>query len=107
MDPRQTASGSLFLSNSAVAVSPNGLLRVAGALARKQKAHSLASFDGFGRDEAIPRVIADESPTCEQVLVAVKKRLTSFKLSGHNPEGHYWWVRDSEGLRKCWISGGD
>ncbi len=24
--------------------------------------------------------------------------------SGHNREGSYWWARDAEGLRKCWIS---
>jgi hypothetical protein len=24
--------------------------------------------------------------------------------SGHNPEGGYWWARDAEVLRKCWIS---
>jgi hypothetical protein len=37
-------------------------------------------------------------------LVAVKRHLKTFNVSGHNPEGDYWWVRDAEGLRKCWIS---
>jgi hypothetical protein len=43
----------------------------------------------------------------EQALAAVKKHLTTFKAAGRNPEGNYWWVRDSEGLRKCWISSSD
>jgi hypothetical protein len=42
--------------------------------------------------------------TREEALVAVKKHLKTFNVSGHNPEGDYWWVRDAEGLRKCWIS---
>src|ERR1700739_4134460 len=45
-------------------------LRVAAALARKQKAYSLTSFDGFGLNEAITRAIAEEkyaSPTPIQV----------------------------------------
>jgi len=45
--------------------------------------------------------------TREQALAAVKLHLKTFKISGHNPEGNYWWARDSEGLRKCWISGAD
>jgi hypothetical protein len=42
--------------------------------------------------------------TREEALAAVKKYLKTFSVSGHNPEGNYWWVRDFEGLRKCWIS---
>jgi hypothetical protein len=42
--------------------------------------------------------------TREEALAAVKRHLTTFQISGRNPEGDYWWVRDSEGLRKCWIS---
>ena len=42
--------------------------------------------------------------TREEALAAIKKHLKTFAVSGHNPEGNYWWVRDSEGLRKCWIS---
>jgi len=45
--------------------------------------------------------------TREQALAAVKTHLKTFKISGHNPEGDYWWVRDSEGLRKCWIASAD
>lgn len=46
-------------------------------------------------------------PTREQALAAVKAYLKTFKISGRNPEGDYWWVRDSEGLRKCWIASAD
>ena len=42
--------------------------------------------------------------THEKALAAVKMHLKTFKVSGHNSEGNYWWARDSEGLRKCWIS---
>ncbi len=45
--------------------------------------------------------------TREEALAAVKKHLKKFNVSGHNPEGHYWWARDTEGLRKCWISNAD
>ena len=43
-------------------------------------------------------------PTLQDALAAVKKHLKTFHVSGHNPEGNYWWARDSAGLRKCWIS---
>jgi hypothetical protein len=43
-------------------------------------------------------------PTREDALVALKKYLKTFKISGHNREGNFWWARDAEGLRKCWIS---
>jgi hypothetical protein len=43
-------------------------------------------------------------PTLAEALAGVKKHLKTFHVSGHNPEGNYWWARDSEGLRKCWIS---
>jgi hypothetical protein len=42
--------------------------------------------------------------TREEALAAVKKYLKTFNVSGHNPDGNYWWARDAEGLRKCWIS---
>jgi hypothetical protein len=42
--------------------------------------------------------------TREEALAAVKKHLKTFNVSGHNPDGNYWWARDAEGLRKCWIS---
>ncbi len=45
--------------------------------------------------------------TREEALAAVKRHLKSFNVSGRNPEGDYWWVRDAEGLRKCWISNAD
>jgi hypothetical protein len=43
--------------------------------------------------------------TRQEALAAVKTHLKTFKASGHNPEENYWWARDAEGLRKCWISG--
>ncbi len=46
-------------------------------------------------------------PTREEAQAAVKKHLKTFNVSGHNPEGNYWWARDAEGLRKCWISNAD
>jgi hypothetical protein len=46
-------------------------------------------------------------PTREEALTAVKKHMKTFKVSGHNPEENYWWARDLEGLRKCWISSAD
>jgi hypothetical protein len=49
--------------------------------------------------------VGDEFGTREAAVAAVKRHLKSFKASGHNPEGSYWWARDSEGLRKCWIAG--
>jgi len=45
--------------------------------------------------------------TREEALAAVKMYLKKFGVSGHNREANYWWVRDAEGLRKCWISGID
>ncbi|MDR3423200.1 MAG: hypothetical protein P4L80_18515 [Xanthobacteraceae bacterium] len=45
--------------------------------------------------------------TRELALAAVKKHLRTFHVSGHNPEGNYWWARDAAGLRKCWISTAD
>jgi hypothetical protein len=55
-------------------------------------------------DAAVPAEVGHGYSTREQALAAVKKHLTTFKAAGHNPEGDYWWVRDAEGLRKCWIS---
>jgi hypothetical protein len=45
--------------------------------------------------------------TREQALAAVKTHMKTFKISGRNPEGDYWWARDSDGLRKCWIASAD
>ena len=42
--------------------------------------------------------------TRKEALIAVKKHLKTFNVSGHNPEGDYWWARDTDGLRKCWIA---
>ncbi len=40
----------------------------------------------------------------EEATVAVKSHQKTFRVSGRNHEGNYWWARDAEGLRKCWIS---
>jgi hypothetical protein len=53
------------------------------------------------------REIGQGYSTREEALAAVKKHLKTFGVSGHNPEGNYWWVRDAEGLRKCWIASAD
>jgi hypothetical protein len=58
-------------------------------------------------DTAVPVEVGHGYSTREQALAAVKKHLTTFKAAGHNPERNYWWVRDAEGLRKCWISSAD
>jgi hypothetical protein len=42
--------------------------------------------------------------TREEAMAAVKSHLKRFKASARNPEGDYWWARDAEGVRKCWIS---
>ena len=38
--------------------------------------------------------------TREEALAAIKKHLKTYKVSGHNPEGDYWWVRDAGGAAK-------
>lgn len=48
--------------------------------------------------------VGERYATREQALMAVKKYLKTFTVSGHNPDGEYWWVRDADGLRKCWIA---
>lgn len=42
--------------------------------------------------------------TREEAAAAVRIHLKKFKASGRNPEEDYWWARDANGLRKCWIS---
>ena len=42
--------------------------------------------------------------TREEALAAVKTHLRTFSVHGHNLEENYWWARNAEGLRKCWIS---
>lgn len=57
-----------------------------------------------GADKAPAAEVGRGYSTRETALAAVKTYLKSFKVSGHNPDGDYWWARDAEGLRKCWIS---
>jgi hypothetical protein len=51
--------------------------------------------------------VGNRYPTREQAVAAIKKHVKTFNASGHNPEENYWWARDAEGLRKCWISSTD
>jgi hypothetical protein len=51
-----------------------------------------------------PRQVGEAFATWDDALAAVKRHLKGFKVSGHNPEGSYWWTRDANGLRKCWIA---
>jgi hypothetical protein len=58
-------------------------------------------------DSTAAAEVGDRYSTREQALAAVKKYLRTFNVSGHNPEGNYWWARDAAGPRKCWISSAD
>jgi len=42
-----------------------------------------------------------------EALAAIKRHLKTFNVSGHNLDENYWWARDFEGLRKCWIAAPD
>jgi len=53
---------------------------------------------------APPIQIGNGFVTQMDALAALKRHLKTFRISGHNPGERYWWVRDSDGLRKCWIS---
>ena len=57
-----------------------------------------------GADSAAAAQVGRGYSARQEALAAVKAHLKTFKASGHNLEGNYWWVRDSAGLRKCWIS---
>ena len=57
-----------------------------------------------GTDVAPATEVGRGYSTQEEAMAAVKRHLKTFRVSGHNPEGNYWWARDAEGLRKCWIS---
>ena len=63
----------------------------------EQKSGGVAAVEEVGRGFA----------TREEAVAAVKKRLKTFAVSGHNLEHDYWWARDGEGLRKCWIAVAD
>jgi hypothetical protein len=53
---------------------------------------------------AAPTQVGEAFATWDDALAAIKRHLKRFKVSGRNPEGSYWWTRDADGLRKCWIS---
>jgi hypothetical protein len=59
------------------------------------------------RSSAVPTQVGESFATWDDALAAVKRHLKRFKVSGRNPEGSYWWTRDDDGLRKCWISEND
>jgi hypothetical protein len=56
--------------------------------------------------DTAPNEVGEGFVTLEAAELAVRRHLRTFKVSGHNSEERYWWVRDSDGLRKCWISEG-
>ena len=56
------------------------------------------------RRSAAPTQVGETFATREDALAAIKRHLKGFKVSGRNPEGSYWWTRDADGLRKCWIA---
>ena len=60
-----------------------------------------------GTDKTPPTEIGHGFATREDALAAVKRHLKSFAVSGRNLEESYWWARDSNGLRKCWIASTD
>ena len=60
-----------------------------------------------GTDKTPPTEIGQGFATREDALAAVKRHLKSFAVSGRNLEESYWWARDSNGLRKCWIASTD
>ena len=74
---------------------------------RRKEATMFKILELKNADSASPAEVGYGYNTREQALAAVKKHLATFKISGRNPEGDYWWVRDSEGLRKVWISSAD
>jgi hypothetical protein len=53
---------------------------------------------------AAPTQVGEAFATWDDALAAIKRHLKRFKVSGRNPEGSYWWTRDADGLRKCWIA---
>jgi hypothetical protein len=57
--------------------------------------------------DAAAQVGVERYSTREEATAAIKKHLKTFSASGYNPEENYWWARNAEGLRKCWISPAD
>jgi hypothetical protein len=62
----------------------------------------ILEFKGAGSDQATE--VGRRYATREEAMAAIKSHLKKFRASGRNPEGDYWWARDADGLRKCWIS---
>ncbi len=62
----------------------------------------ILEFKGVGAVHATE--VGHRYATREEATAAVKSHLKKFRAYGRNPEGDYWWARDADGLRKCWIS---
>lgn len=60
-----------------------------------------------GANSAQAMEVGHRYSTREEAKAAIKTYLKKFTASGRNPEGDYWWARDADGLRKCWISSSD
>jgi hypothetical protein len=84
-----------------VSVAAHGATNLQGT-ERKLAMFKILELKGVGSAQATE--VGHRYSTREEALAAVKTHLKTFKASGHNPEGAYWWARDADGLRKCWIS---
>jgi hypothetical protein len=69
---------------------------------RKLAMFKILELKGVGSTPAMK--VGRRYSTREEAVTAAKTHLKTFKVSGRNPEGEYWWARDAEGLRKCRIS---
>ena len=66
--------------------------------------YKVLELKGFG---GLAVQVGQRYSTREQAFAAVKTHLKTFKITGHNPEGDYWWARGADGLRKYWIARAD
>jgi ATP-dependent RNA helicase RhlE len=77
-----------------------GVLRAAAALARKQKAYLLTSFDGFDLNEAIMRAIAEEkyaapSPIQEPTISIATSRRDVIRVAQTGTSKPIWMSSSS------------
>jgi hypothetical protein len=77
---------------------------VTGTDDAEQEAVMFRILELHSQSSAAPTQVGEGFATWDDALVAIKRHLKRFKVSGRNPEGSYWWTRDADGLRKCWIS---
>jgi hypothetical protein len=80
---------------------PDGNRRLKNA---EQEAVMFKILELDSQRSAAPTQVGEGFATWDDALAAIKRHLKRFKVSGRNPEGSYWWTRDDDGLRKCWIS---